>query len=60
MILLGIGLTFLSRGFDGFASGFLIGAGITMMLLGVYVVSARNRIGEKGRRGWLPSRDGAE
>lgn len=71
LVLVGIVLTLLGRGLDGFLRGFLEGAGIALLLLGVWVLSpvARRRLrggtdadrgGSQGRGGgwWLPSRDG--
>lgn len=50
-----------SATFDGFVKGMFQGAGVTMLLLGVYLVS-RTRTRGRGRAAgtddWLPSRDG--
>lgn len=41
--------------FDGFPKGLRLGAGVTLMLLGVIAVMARGRARSDGS--WLPRRD---
>ena len=61
LILPGIALTLLGPRFDGFPKGLCLGAGIMMILIGVYLLGARMRrpkaADEDGM--WLPSRDTA-
>ncbi|MFT4288847.1 hypothetical protein [Nocardioides sp.] len=54
-VLLGLVAYVVGRTLDGPLGGFLIGAAIALLLLGVYLISAAVR---RRRRGWLPSRDG--
>ncbi|WP_018157605.1 hypothetical protein [Demetria terragena] len=61
LILPGIALTLVSARFDGFVKGACQGAGIMMLLIGVYLIAARMR--KPAARAdtdgmWLPSRDG--
>lgn len=65
-ILLGILSVLLARGRDGFDKGLFLGAGIALMLMGVYVLSARIRAAKDTAEDsttrdesstWLPSRD---
>lgn len=61
LIMLGVLLNLLARPFDGFVQGLLQGAGITVLLIGVYVMSplVRRRAGDDTAADtWLPSRDG--
>lgn len=59
LILPGIALALLGPRFDGFAKGMCLGAGIAMILIGVYLIGARTR--KPATKGddamWLPSRD---
>lgn len=67
LIGVGIVLNLLSRTFDGFAQGLFLGAGVTLVVLGVVTVSGTLRrrlrngaapaVGEHDDT-WLPSRDG--
>ena len=62
LVVLGIALNVLSRPLDGFVHGLLIGAGLTTILMGVWVMSPllRRRDSEDSAAEdtWLPSRDG--
>ena len=59
LILPGIALTLLGARFDGFEKGLCEGAGIMMILIGVYLLGARLRRPKRDADDsmWLPSRD---
>lgn len=60
-VLLGIGSGALAGPFDGFVKGFFQGAGVMLIVIGVYAVGrVLFRSEGSGTRadGWLPSRDG--
>ena len=58
MILPGIGLALLGTHFDGFVQGLCQGAGVALILLGVYLLGAHwRRPREDDGTMWLPSRD---
>lgn len=63
MILPGIGLALLGTRFDGFVQGLCQGAGVALILLGVYALGLlvrQRRDDERDPGGpsmWLPSRD---
>lgn len=62
----GIALIAIRSGrFDGFAGGFLLGAGVMLIVMGTWLISlvARHKIFDAAREDeaadtWLPSRDG--
>lgn len=61
MILPGIALVILGPRFDGFVKGMLLGAGIALILIGVYLLAARRRRpNDDPDQMWLPSRDQGE
>lgn len=59
LIVVGIMLTTLGPQFDGFVKGLCQGGGITMLLIGVVLISARwrRRMDDGDDSMWLPSRD---
>ncbi|QIK76752.1 hypothetical protein [Nocardioides piscis] len=61
LVLPGMALTWLGSELDGFLKGFCQGAGIMMMLLGVWLLAARLRrpSTDDPNAMWLPSRDAA-
>lgn len=62
LIALGVLLNLLSRMADGFVQGLCLGAGVMLILMGAFWVSApirrRFRGGAEPVDTWLPSRDG--
>ena len=59
-VLIGLASVTVSRSVDGFFGGALVGAGLALLLIGVYQLGVRMRP-RRGRgttrRSWLPSRD---
>ena len=59
-VLIGLACVTVSRSVDGFVGGALVGAGLALLLIGVYQLGARlrpRRNRAMTRRTWLPSRD---
>ncbi|MGJ9412703.1 hypothetical protein ACHAAC_08320 [Aeromicrobium sp. CF4.19] len=59
-VLLGVGSGALSTLFDGFVKGLFQGAGVMLIIVGVYAVGRVVFRSDDGTTsdGWLPSRDG--
>ncbi|MDN5744284.1 MAG: hypothetical protein L0H31_04085 [Nocardioidaceae bacterium] len=59
LIFPGIGLTLLGSNLDGFVKGMCQGAGVMLILIGVFILGARFRSPreENSDAMWLPSRD---